>query len=217
MLERIVCSNAIFVEVCMEFLYPFLIAFIMVFIAELGDKTQLLVLSFAGGVKTRQILFGIAIGSFFSHGIAILFGSRLGLLQNAFLHTVIEIITYVSFILIGILSLVPKKVKMDSDSKKDGIMKRILHLKINYALIIALSIIVGELGDKTFLASLGFGIQYPNHKFLLVVGAICGMLASDSLAIVSGKFLSKYIPEDKMQKISGILFLLFGVLGFVFA
>ena len=199
----------------MEFLYPFLIAFVMVFIAELGDKTQLLVLTFAGKIKTRQILFGIAIGSFFSHGVAILFGSRVGLLQNAFLHTFIEFITYVSFILIGICSLIPKKTKIVSSSKKDGIIQKILNLKINYALIIALSIIIGELGDKTFLASIGFGIQYPNYKLLLVLGAICGMLASDSLAIISGKFLSKYVPEDKVQKISGVLFLLFGVLGFV--
>lgn len=48
----------------MEIIYPFLITFIMIFIAELGDKTQLLVLSFAGGVKTRNIILGIAIGSF---------------------------------------------------------------------------------------------------------------------------------------------------------
>ena len=30
----------------MELIYPFLIAFSMVFVSELGDKTQLLVLSF---------------------------------------------------------------------------------------------------------------------------------------------------------------------------
>ena len=40
-------------------LYPFLISFIMVFIAELGDKTQFLILSFAGRVKTSKIIIEI--------------------------------------------------------------------------------------------------------------------------------------------------------------
>ena len=95
-------------------------------------------------------------------------------------------------------------------------MKKIYNLKLNYSLIIAISILVGEFGDKTFLASIGFGIQYPNFKFLLILGAILGMVASDSIAIVFGKFLNKYISEEKMQKFSGILFLIFGIAGFVF-
>ena len=200
----------------MELLYPFLISFIMVFIAELGDKTQLLVLSFSGGVKTRNILLGIALGSFFSHGIAILFASRLGLLDNAYIHSLIKLITYSSFILVGILSLLPKKEKISSDgNKRSGLIQKISNLKINYTLIIALSILVGEFGDKTFLASLGFGIQYPSYKLVLIIGAILGMIASDSIAIISGKFLSKYISEEKMKKFSGILFLIFGILGFI--
>lgn len=200
----------------MEFLYPFFIAFIMVFIAELGDKTQLLVLSFSGGVKTRNILFGIALGSFFSHGIAILFGSKIGLLENESIHNIIKFITYSSFILIGILSLLPKKEKINFDNdKKSGLINKINNLKINYTLIIALSILVGEFGDKTFLASLGFGIQYPSYKLVLIIGAILGMIASDSIAIIFGKFISKYISEEKMKKISGILFLIFGILGFI--
>ena len=200
----------------MELLYPFLISFIMVFIAELGDKTQLLVLSFSGGVKTRNILLGIALGSFFSHGIAILFGSRLGLLDNAYIHSLIKLITYSSFILVGILSLLPKKEKISSDgNKRSGLIQKISNLKINYTLIIALSILVGEFGDKTFLASLGFGIQYPSYKLVLIIGAILGMIVSDSIAIISGKFLSKYISEEKMKKFSGILFLIFGILGFI--
>ena len=93
-------------------------------------------------------------------------------------------------------------------------MNKIINLKINYTFIVALSIIVGEIGDKTFLASLGFGIQYPGYKMMLVIGAILGMVLSDSIAIISGKFLSKYISEEKMQKLSGILFLIFGFIGF---
>ncbi len=201
----------------MEIIYPFLISFIMIFIAELGDKTQLLILSFSGGVRTKNIILGITIGSFFSHGIAILFGSKVGVLENEFIHLIIKTITYSSFILIGILSLFPKKEKINSElDKKNSIIQNICNLKISYTFIIALSIMVGELGDKTFLASLGFGIQYPNHKIMLVIGAILGMIVSDLIAIISGKFLSKYISEEKMQKVSGILFLIFGIAGFIF-
>ncbi len=102
----------------MEAIYPFFIAFIMVFIAELGDKTQLIVLSFSNSLKAKTILLGIAIGSFFSHGIAILFGSSIGLLEDPFLHRLIEIITYSSFILMGILSLFPKKDDTKHDNKE---------------------------------------------------------------------------------------------------
>lgn len=201
----------------METIYPFFIAFIMVFIAELGDKTQLIVLSFSNTLKAKTILIGVALGSFFSHGIAILFGSKIGLLENAFWHNIIEIITYSSFIIMGIISLLPKKEKVEFEhDSKEGITEKIFHLKLNYCLIIALTIMVGELGDKTFLASIGFGIQYPYAKLLLVLGAILGMVASDSIAIAFGKILNKYISETMMQKISGILFLIFGITGFLF-
>lgn len=201
----------------MEQLYPLFLSFIMVFIAELGDKTQLLVLSFSGSVRPRNILLGIAIGSFFSHGIAIIFGSHVGVLENQALLNAIKFFTYLSFILIGVLSLLPKKEKLSSDSEgKASILEKISNLKLNYTLIIALTILVGEFGDKTFLASLGFGIEYPDYKIMLVIGAILGMVISDSLAIIFGKFLNKYISEEKMRKFSGVLFLIFGLVGLIF-
>ncbi len=117
----------------------------------------------------------------------------------------------------GIISLLPKKEKIHSSTdKKTSILNKISKLQINYTFIIAISILVGEIGDKTFLASLGFGIQYPNYKLMLILGSILGMVASDSIAIISGKFLSQYISEEKMQKFSGILFLIFGIAGFIF-
>lgn len=201
----------------MEYIYPFIIAFIMVFIAELGDKTQLIVLSFSNTLKPSTILLGVAIGSLFSHGVAILFGSSIGLLENALLHQILEVLTYSSFIIIGIISLIPKKEKIeDSESSKNSLMQSLLHSKLNYCLIIAISIIIGELGDKTFLASIGFGIEYPHAKIMLILGAILGMVVSDSIAIIFGKLLNKYISDAVMQKISGILFLIFGIIGFLF-
>ena len=200
----------------MDMIYTFFISFCMVFVSELGDKTQLLVLSFSGKDRTFKILLGVAIGSFFSHGLAILFGSSMTLFENTTVQHILEIITYSSFIFMGILSLLPKKETLDMEnSKKDGLIEKISNLRINYCFIIALCIMIGELGDKTFLASIGLGIQYPNYKFALICGAISAMVVCDFIAILFGKFLNKHISERAMQKLSGILFLIFGVIGFI--
>ena len=199
----------------MNFIYPFFIAFAIVFVSELGDKTQLLVLSFSGKDKTYKILLGVAIGSFFSHGLAILFGSHIGLLENEFFHNIVQIITYSSFLLMGFISLLPKAEALSmEENKKDGIFYKLTHLKINYCVLIALCIIIGELGDKTFLASIGLGFKYPNFKVSLILGAISAMVVCDFIAILFGKLLNKYVSEKVMQKISGFLFILFGLIGF---
>lgn len=192
-------------------LYPMLIAFILVFISELGDKTQLLVLSFSSKLKTRTILIGIAIGSFLSHGIAILFGSSLGLLNNSNFHEILKLFTYLSFILFGFITLF--SMEREDNQSKSSFVQKLSYLKIHYILIIAFSIAVGELGDKTFLASIGLGIQYPTAKIYLILGAILGMVFSDCIAILFGKFLSKKISEKSLQRLSGFIFLLFGFFG----
>ena len=79
----------------MNFLYPFFIAFFIVFISELGDKTQLLVLSFSTKLKSFTIILGVALGSFFSHGIAILFGGFLGSFDNVWFHIILKFTTYI--------------------------------------------------------------------------------------------------------------------------
>ena len=195
----------------MTFLYTLFVAFLLVLFSELGDKTQLIVLSFSTKLKASVILLGVALGSLFSHGIAIVFGSFLGNINNSSLHIIFECISYLSFIILGIISFLPTK---DTDSNT-GFIDKLSHFKINYVFIIALTIAFGELGDKTFLASIGLGINYPNYRFSLVLGAILGMLASDLVAILLGKFLSKKIPEKAITKFSGILFIIFGIIGFI--
>ena len=100
-------------------------------------------------------------------------------------------------------------------SKKSGLLKKISNLSIGYIFIIATSIAIGEFGDKTFLASLGLGIQYPNFKLFLILGAVLGMVVSDFIAVLFGKFLNSKISEKTMNLLSGGLFLAFGILGLI--
>ena len=197
----------------MNYLYPIIISFLMIFLSELGDKTQLLVLSFTSKHKASTILLGVALGSFFCHGVAFLFGSVLGNLENNNIHNILELITYSSFILLGIITLLSKDDNTDSTQNKT-LLKKLTKLPINYSLIIGTVIAIGEFGDKTFLASIGLGVKYSSYKLLLIFGAVLGMVVSDFLAIFLGKFLNNKISEKNMKKISGILFLIFGFLGF---
>ncbi|MBR3249332.1 MAG: TMEM165/GDT1 family protein [Clostridia bacterium] len=195
----------------MEALYPFFIAFTIIFLAELGDKTQLLVMSFASKSKIRNILLGVALGTLLSHGIAIIFGSKISYLQNKQTLLILKIITNLTFLIIGILGFIPQK--ENSNESEKGILKKLTTFSTNYIFIVALAITVGELGDKTFLASIGLGFEYPNYKLSLIAGAILGMVVSNFIAIAFGKFLESKISSKYIKIISSIVFIIFGIVG----
>ncbi len=200
----------------MNFLYSFFIAFSMIFFSELGDKTQLLALSFSSKLKTYVILLGVALGSFLSHGIAIIFGTLLGNLSNPLVHSIVQIITYLSFLLFGIITFIERKNEsVDTSIENKNNFSKFSSIAYGYILVIAFSIAIGELGDKTFLASIGLGIGYPNLKLALIMGAVLGMVCSDFLAILFGKFLNTKISSKSMNFLSGILFIIFGTLGLI--
>ena len=198
----------------MDFLYPFFVAFSMIFFAELGDKTQLLVLSFSAKNRAYKILLGVALGTFFSHGIAILFGSSLASFSSSSFQFYLKFFTYCSFIIFGIIGFFPEKEVSNSSSKsKVSFFNKLSHFSFGVIIIVAISIVIGELGDKTFLASLGLGLEYPVYKFSLICGSIFGMCMSNLLAIFCGKFLSKHLNPSFVSILSNIIFLVFGLFG----
>ena len=180
----------------MHFIYPFVIAFTIIFFSELGDKTQILVLSFSTHNKATRVLLGVSIGTFLSHGIAILLGSQIGLLGNPL---ILKIITYISFLFFGIVGFLPEKEKKHNNSFFNKLNK----LYLNCVTMVALSIAIGELGDKTLFASIGLGIDYPSCKFALILGSIFG------------KLLGKRFSENSIKIISNFIFITFGIVGII--
>lgn len=200
----------------MELISTFFLSFFLVFLSELGDKTQLLVLSFSTKDRAKNILLGVAVGTFFSHGLAILFGSKLGVLENDTFKAYLEIFTYISFLAFGLIGFLPKKENIkNTSSQKSSFLSKLSNFKISPFIIIAISIIIGELGDKTFLASLGLGINYPNCKISLILGSVMGMVLSNSLALFFGRFLGNKFNPKIINILSNILFIVFGIVGLI--
>ena len=200
----------------MQYLYPFIISFMFIFFSELGDKTQILVLSFSARNKSTNILLGVALGTLFSHGLAIAFGSHIAVFNNNFIYY-LKILTSCTFLFFGIIGFFKlkksssKSENIEEDSKSN-IIKFLNSLTKNCIIIVASSIAIGELGDKTFLASIGLGIQYPLFKIPLICGSICGMVTSNSIAIFFGKWLGSKISTSTIEILSNFIFILFGLL-----
>lgn len=203
----------------MDWIYPFFITFTLVFFSELGDKTQLLVLSFSTKNKIKNVLLGVGIGTFFSHGLAILFGSKTSCLFNDSFQFYLKLFTYLSFILFGIIGFLPKKVNLTtshSPSYKSNFLQKLYILNLNCIFIVAFCILVGELGDKTFLASLSLGLEYPNSKLPLLLGSICGMVLSNFIAIFCGKLIGNHFKTEFIELLSNISFISFGLFSLVY-
>ena len=204
----------------MNFLYPLILSFTIIFFTELGDKTQIMVLSFSTKSKIKNILLGIALGTFLSHGLAILLGSKLGSISNQSFSYFLNIFTYITFILFGVIGFISHRNKshssIENESSKSNFISKLSKLKMNYIFIIAFCILIGELGDKTFLSSIGLGIQYPQYKISLIIGSILGMVCSNILAIIFGKILSMKFNQNVIEFVSNCLFIVFGIFGLIF-
>lgn len=202
----------------MNNLFPFIISFLFIALSELGDKTQVLVLSFSTKNKTSHILMGIAIGTLISHGIAIILGSKICNYGDTNFIYYLKLLTYLTFLVFGILGFI-KLIKTSTNLTKTDYKLKLLNyissLFKNCIFIVALSIAIGEIGDKTWLASIGLGIQYPMFKISLICGSICGMLLSNSIAIFFGKWLSHKISDKYIDILSNSIFIIFGFLGLI--
>lgn len=170
-------------------------AFALIFVAEMGDKTQILAMAFATKFKIKHVVIGIFIGSLFNHALAVLLGANL---QYFVPLETLSIIAGFSFVFFGLWSL-----KMDT-SEDDK-------TKVKYGPIITVSLafFIGELGDKTQLAAIALSTdaQYP---LFILIGTVSGMVITGILGIIVGIKLGHKIDEFYIKIGTAIIFIVFG-------
>lgn len=180
-------------------LSAFLLSFGVIFVAELGDKSQLMAMAFAARYKAWPVLIGISIATAFTHAISVGIGAVVG----AQLPTdTIAIIAGVAFLVFAAWTL--RGDRLDDDEVEAADRK-------NRNAIVAASVafFLAELGDKTMLATITLATKEGVVGTWL--GSTLGMVAADALAIVIGQQLGARLPERTIRICASVLFVVFGV------
>ncbi|MEV4627002.1 TMEM165/GDT1 family protein [Micromonospora sp. NPDC049523] len=181
------------------FFVALVVSFGVIFVAELGDKSQLIALTFATRFKPVPVLIGITIATALVHLASVAIGYGLG----ATLPTGwIALGAGVAFLGFGAWTLRGDKLTEEERAKAEQ-TKRSAIIAVSVAFFLA------ELGDKTMLATITLATQYG--WFGTWVGSTVGMVAADALAILVGRMLGRRLPEKVIKYGAAALFALSGL------
>lgn len=176
----------------------FWIAFFLVLVAEMGDKTQLVALAFATRYPTKTVLAGVFGATLLVHLLSVFIGEAASLALPIIW---IKLLAGLSFIFFGLWTL--RGDRLEDDEK-------LAETRFGPLLTVGITFFLAELGDKTMLATITIASQ--QQSFIGVwIGSTLGMVIADGLAIIVGKVLGKKLPEKLIKFGAALIFILSGV------
>ena len=171
----------------------------VVFLAELGDKSQIMTMTYALRHRWWVVLSGVGIASFLVHGLSVTIGHFLGLTLP---ERPIAFAAAVVFLLFALWTW-----RDGRDNGEEGL--RTVAEPRHVLLAVISSFVLAELGDKTMLATVALASDY--NWAGVWIGATAGMVLADGAAIAVGAVLHKRLPDRLLHRMAGVLFLLFGL------
>ncbi len=169
----------------------------VVFVAELGDKTQLLAMSLATRHRPLPVLLGIAIAEGGTNLLAVVVGGTLG---AALPDPALRIGGGLLFLVFAWRASREEDEDDEAVDVRPGAVVR----------SVAATMFVAELGDKTMLTTATLAAQ--DSPVLVWIGATLGIVACGALAVVVGRALGDRLPRRATRLLSVVLFAGFGVL-----
>ena len=177
-----------------------LLSFGVIFVAELGDKSQLMALAFATRYRAVPVLIGITIATALVHLISVVIG---GVLGAALPTSWITLAAGIAFLGFAAWTLRGDQLSSDEAGRAD---------RSTRSAVVAASaaFFLAELGDKTMLAT----ITLATTQGLVGtwIGSTAGMVAADALAILVGQQLAKRVSEKVIRYAAAASFVVFGAL-----
>lgn len=181
-------------------MFLFLKVFFSEFIAEMGDKTQLMLIALTSKYKLRDIILGTAAAILVLNGLAVLAG---GLVSEFIPEWLIKIVAALAF-----LYFAASTIAGDDEEEEDGGKS-----KIKFApLAVFCTFFIAELGDKTQLTAITFGANEGMSSAVIVwIGCSLGLFAADILGMLVGYLIKSKTPDGLINTIAVAIFSIFGV------
>jgi putative Ca2+/H+ antiporter (TMEM165/GDT1 family) len=172
---------------------------LLIFLAEMGDKTQFMAMSLATKNKAYAVLLAIFLATLGNFALVIVVGQ---LLTTILPVDIISLAASISFIGFGFWALREEKSK--EETKKAS--------RFGVVGTVAIAFFIAEFGDKTQLATMSLAVQYESPISVLA-GATLAMLVADGIGIVVGVVLCKRLPQRVIKWFSAVIFVIFGIVG----
>jgi putative Ca2+/H+ antiporter (TMEM165/GDT1 family) len=174
-------------------------ATLMVVLAEMGDKTQLLAMAMATRFRAREVLWGVFTATLLNHALAVAFGTYL---RSSLDLEFVKMVAAGSFILFGLWTI--RGDTYDDEKEKKA--------RFGPVFTVALAFFFAEMGDKTQLATVALAAKY-NAPIETLLGTTAGMLIADAIGIYIGVVAGRKLPERLIKWMSALIFLVFGFMG----
>src|SRR5256885_8162959 len=176
----------------------FILSFGVIFLAELGDKSQLMALAFAARFPAIPVLIAISIATALVHLGSVALGATVAL---ALPTNVIALIAGLAFLVFAAWTL-------RGDTLDEGEAARANRSRGSVIVTVGTAFFLAELGDKTMLATVTLA---TNHEAIGTwLGSTAGMVAADAIAILVGKVLGGRLPERTIRLGATVAFVVFG-------
>jgi putative Ca2+/H+ antiporter (TMEM165/GDT1 family) len=179
-----------------EFLGAVALAFGAVFVAEFGDKSQLLILAFATRYPWRPVVFGVVIAAALIQGVSVAVGAVVGTILPPQLVSVIAGLAFLGVAAWTLLAGEDDETEVDAGSER--------RTGIGLVALVAGTFIVAELGDKTMLAT--FALAASQGALATWIGSTAGEVAANLIAIAVGRQLGLRVSPRFIRLGSAALF-----------
>ena len=177
----------------------FFVPTLIVALAEIGDKTQLLALLLAARYRRPwPIIWGIVVATLANHAAAGLLGNIVSdLLSPVMLRWILAL----SFALVAVWTLIPDR--LDDDDARLG-------RAYGPFLATLIAFFIAEMGDKTQVATVMLAAQYP-HFWLVVIGTTLGMLIANVPVVLIGNLAADKLPLTLIRRLAAAAFAALGL------